>query len=198
MSPVKKPRPAAKKTASKSPKKSSAKKAAPKKKSSAAKGGKFSPRGKGKAAGPKKAPPKPKKKKSDAPKRRALPVAVEQELPENPEGLALARKVAALIADKKGENIVLLDVRGKTSYADYIVIASAESERQVAAMGENIETQMKNEGHAKVGSEGYETGQWVLIDFGDVVTHLFYRDVRDFYDLDGLWADAKRERIEAA
>ena len=112
---------------------------------------------------------------------------------ENPKALALARRIAELAADKKALDVVVLDVRGKTSYADYFVIASGESERQVAAMADHVAEELKKEGERPIGTEGQQTGQWVLLDFGDVVAHLFYADIRTFYDLEGLWADAPRD-----
>jgi len=97
--------------------------------------------------------------------------------------------------DKKADDVVILDVRGMTSYADYFVIASGASERQVTATAEHIREQLKSEGATLVGSEGYETGHWVLLDYGDCLVHLFLADARGFYDLEGLWHDAPRERV---
>lgn len=115
---------------------------------------------------------------------------------ENAKAKALAHKIANLVLDKKASDVVVLDVRGMTSYADYFVIASGESERQVAAMAEHVETRLREEDHLRpIGTEGRETGNWVLLDYGEVVTHLFFSEVRAFYDLEGLWADAPRERI---
>lgn len=145
-----------------------------------------SPRGK-KPAAPKKGAPR--KKKPATP---AAAAAVQA----NPEAEALARRIAGLALDKKALDVTLVDVRGKTSYADYFVIASGESDRQVAAIAEHIESTLKAEKQLRtVGTEGRETGNWVLLDYGDVVAHLFYSEQRAFYDLDGLWADARRERI---
>jgi ribosome-associated protein len=115
--------------------------------------------------------------------------------PENPRAKALAQRIAQLVLEKKAADVVILDVRGKTSYADYFIIASGESDRQVSAMAEHVETSLKQEGEMKVGSEGYETGQWVLLDYGEVVAHFFYNEVRAFYDLEGLWADASKEKV---
>jgi len=158
------------------------KKPAPKTKSKASRGTK----GPLKKRGAKK-PAAPRKKK---PATQASAAAI---VP-NPEAEALARRIGALALDKKGLDVTLYDVRGKTSFADYLVIASGESDRQVAAMAEHIETTLKAEkGLHTVGTEGRETGNWVLLDYGDVVVHLFYSEQRAFYDLDGLWADAHRE-----
>lgn len=106
-----------------------------------------------------------------------------------------ARAIAALLSEKKALDVVILDVRGLTSYADYLVVASGESERQVVAMAEHVEVKMKEGGLSVIGREGYETGHWVLLDYGEVVAHLLLADARSFYDLEGLWADAPRERV---
>jgi ribosome-associated protein len=115
---------------------------------------------------------------------------------ENPRAQALARKIAHLLSDKKGLDILILDVRGMTSYADYFVVASGESDRQVSAMAEHVLTNLKQtEDLRPIGHEGMETGQWVLLDFGEVVAHLFFTEARSHYDLEGLWADAPREKV---
>lgn len=135
----------------------------------------------------------PLKKKKPVKKVRAEAPAVAPA--ENPRAKQMAQRIAQLVLDKKASDVLILDVRGKASYADYMVLASGESDRQVSAMAENVLTQMKADGHRAVGSEGQETGNWVLIDFGEVVAHLFFQEVRGFYDLEGLWADAPREKV---
>jgi len=97
--------------------------------------------------------------------------------------------------DRKATDVVLLDVRGMTSYADYFVLASGDSERQVTATAENLRETLKMEGYRTIGTEGFDTGHWVLLDFGEVVVHVFFTEVRAFYDLDGLWADAPKEKV---
>jgi ribosome-associated protein len=114
---------------------------------------------------------------------------------EDAKASALAHRIAALALDKKADEVVILDVRGKTSYADYFLIASGESERQVNAIAEHVEAELKNDGVRPLGIEGRERGPWVLLDFGDVVAHFFFGEVRGFYDLEGLWTDAPRERV---
>ncbi|MFZ5469930.1 MAG: ribosome silencing factor, partial [Myxococcota bacterium] len=117
-------------------------------------------------------------------------------LRENEAARQLSRKIAELLLEKKALDVVILDVRGMTSYADYFVIASGDSERQVNAMAEHVETQLKEtQALRPVGVEGQQTGHWVLIDYGEVVTHLFFAEVRAFYDLEGLWTDAPREKV---
>jgi ribosome-associated protein len=110
-----------------------------------------------------------------------------------------SRPLAVLIAeaglDKKAEDVLVLDVRGLTSYADYFVLMTADSERQAGAIADSVDEKMKANGSTRVGAEGYETGRWILIDYGDVVAHVMSRDARGFYDLEGLWADAPRFQI---
>jgi ribosome-associated protein len=136
--------------------------------------------------------PAPPAKRARPPRQRAPSVVAPAE---NPEAKALAQKIAALVAEKKALDVVILDVRGKTSYADYLVVASGESERQVSSMADYVENKLKEEGTRPVGTEGYDTGHWVLLDYGEVVGHFFYTEVRTFYDLEGLWADAAKEKV---
>jgi ribosome-associated protein len=111
-----------------------------------------------------------------------------------------ARPRAMLVAqaglDKKAEDVLVLDVRGLTSYADYFVLMTADSERQAGAIADAVDERLKREGATKVGVEGYESGRWILIDYGDVVAHVFNPEARGFYDLEGLWADAPRFAVE--
>ena len=134
-------------------------------------------------------------RKKPARKKVALVPAAPPAPPENPQAHALARKIAHLLSDKKALDIVILDVRGMTSYADYFVVASGESDRQVSAMAEHVLVKVKEDGVRPIGTEGTETGQWVLLDFGEVVVHLFLAEMRAHYDLEGLWADAQREKV---
>lgn len=126
-----------------------------------------------------------------APKAAATPPA-----PAAPSKPDEARPVAMAIAqaglDKKAEDVTVLDVRGLTSYADYFVVMTTDSERQASAVADAVEQTMKAQGVTKVGVEGYEGGRWILVDYGDVVAHVMNRESRGFYDLEGLWADAPR------
>ena len=87
-------------------------------------------------------------------------------------------------------------MRGLAGYADYFVVMTADSDRQSAAIADHIEETMKRAGVSKVSVEGYETGSWVLLDYGDVLAHVMSRESRGFYDLEGLWADAPRFAVE--
>jgi ribosome silencing factor RsfS/YbeB/iojap len=98
---------------------------------------------------------------------------------------------AAYALEKKAINVRLLDVRGLSSLTDYLLLASGRSDRQVQAVAESVHLGLKKE-HATLplGVEGMKEGRWVLIDYGDVMVHVFQEPVRDFYDLDGLWSEA--------
>ena len=103
----------------------------------------------------------------------------------------LARLIVNLITDKKGENIVLMDLHEVSLIADYFVIGSASNERLLNAIVDNIRDEIKTQsGVYPLRIEGRGDSGWVLMDYGDVVVHLFSPEVRSYYDLEGLWADA--------
>ena len=142
-----------------------------------------------------KRPPGPLKTKALRPTTPAdeAAVAPRPEVEQQPDpGRSLALSIARAGHDKKAEDVLVLDVRGLTSYADYFVVMTADSERQASAIADHLDEQMKKQGTSRVGSEGYESGRWILIDYGDVVAHVMSREARGFYDLEGLWADAPR------
>ena len=93
---------------------------------------------------------------------------------------------------KKAHNIVVLDVRDLTSVADVFIICSGKSSRQVMAIAQHIKDALRREKIRPISVEGLTEGHWVLLDFGSVIFHIFYEPIRAFYDLDGLWIDAKR------
>jgi ribosome-associated protein len=97
--------------------------------------------------------------------------------------------------DKKATDVVVLNVAKLTSVADYLVLGSAESERQTHAIADHVEGILSSSGSAPLSMEGTGSSPWVLIDFGDVVAHIFRHDVREHYALERLWADAKRVRV---
>ena len=96
------------------------------------------------------------------------------------------------VLGRKALGVVLLDVEDLTSLADTFVICSGRSNRQVTAIAEHIRTELKKEGLTPLSIEGLKEGHWVLMDYGNIVVHVFYDPVRSFYDLEGLWADAPR------
>jgi ribosome-associated protein len=109
------------------------------------------------------------------------------------QGKALACARAAI--DKKAEHVKVLDLSGLSGFTDYFVICGGMSDRQVQAIAENVEFAMESAGHELIASEGYNEGRWVLMDFGDVVVHIFLDALREYYDLENLWVDAPRVKI---
>ena len=104
-------------------------------------------------------------------------------------------RIAALAGlEKKAENLAVLDLRQMGTYADFLVLMSGGSDRQVEAIANAVDDALRKAGHRPIGVEG--TGAWVLIDTGDVVVHVFQQEAREFYDLDRLWADAPRLKVE--
>jgi ribosome-associated protein len=95
-------------------------------------------------------------------------------------------------AGRKSEHVVVLDVHRLTSLADVFIVCSGRSNRQVSAIGEYVVATLKKNGIKPLSVEGLKEGQWVLLDYGDVIIHIFYEALREFYDLEGLWADAQR------
>ena len=104
----------------------------------------------------------------------------------------LLKKIEKILSDKKAENILTYDVRDKSSLADYFVIANGNSDSQVRALVENVEEKMHKAGYAAKETEGHRSGAWVLIDFGDVIVHIFDRENRQFYNLERIWNDGKK------
>ena len=96
------------------------------------------------------------------------------------------------ILGKKALNVVALDVAEMTSYADVFIFCSGRSNRQVIAIADYIQTDLKKHKIKPLSVEGTKDGHWVLLDYGHVIIHVFYEPVREFYDLEGLWVDAKR------
>jgi len=97
--------------------------------------------------------------------------------------------VAALL-DKKAEKLVVLNLTGLTAMSDYFVLATATSGRQSQALADAVEAALKAEGRRPLSVEGYQGGTWILLDFGDVVFHVFHDEARRFYGLERLWGDA--------
>ena len=94
--------------------------------------------------------------------------------------------------EKKARNVVALELAGLTDIADYFVLASGTGERHVLTISEAVEHGTKEKGITPFSTEGYEEGRWVIIDYGDVVVHVFLESLRELYDLENLWIEAKR------
>lgn len=109
----------------------------------------------------------------------------------------LALAVAAAALDSKALNVEIIDVRGKVDYSDYVVVMSGRSDRQVAALARNIEQAvLRDQGARCIGVEGMPHAAWLLMDYGDVIVHIFHQDTRGYYDLETLWIDAARVAVE--
>ena len=109
----------------------------------------------------------------------------------------LTQLVATCLLEKKARNVVVLNVEGRVSYCDHLVLCTANSARQVRSLAEHIARTLKPMGKRPMGMEGVQTGQWALVDLGDVVLHIFDPDSRGHYDLDGLWIDVPRISLES-
>jgi ribosome-associated protein len=108
--------------------------------------------------------------------------------------LSLEPYLKAVLA-KKAREPVVLDVGELTSIADAFIICSGRSNRQVMAIAEHIQVELKKQGIRPLSVEGNKEGHWTILDYGDVVIHVFFESVREFYDLEGLWIDARRIAI---
>jgi ribosome-associated protein len=97
-----------------------------------------------------------------------------------------------LISERKAIDPVLFEVGRLTSITDYFLVTSGNSARQVQAISQHVSRRMKEEGFRPFGVEGVEEGHWVLMDYSDVIIHIFYHPLREFYDLEGLWIEAPR------
>ena len=98
--------------------------------------------------------------------------------------------------DKKAEGAVILNIGKLSSIADYLLICSASSDRQVQSIANSIEDGLKKKKVRSLSVEGVREGRWALIDYGDVIAHIFLEPVREFYNLEGLWPEAPRVEIE--
>jgi ribosome-associated protein len=108
-------------------------------------------------------------------------------------GQKLALTIAQVALEHKALNVEIIDVHGKVDYSDYVVVMSGRSDRQVSALGRNIEEGVRKKlGTRCLGIEGMPQGTWLLMDYGDVVVHVFHEDTRGYYDLETLWIDAAR------
>jgi ribosome-associated protein len=99
---------------------------------------------------------------------------------------------AHALLDRKVIDLVILEVKDLSSFTDYFLICSGNSDRQVQAVAAHVEERLSQEGLHPLGMEGKREGRWVLLDYGDVVVHVFYHPVREFYDLERLWSEAPR------
>ena len=137
-----------------------------------------------------KATPGVKKAPLAAPKRAAGRKAPVPETASPARELAVAMAVAGL--DKKAVGVEILDVRGRVDYADFLVLMTGRSDRHVSSIAQGIEEELGKKKIAPISVEGMSVATWVLLDYGDVVVHVFQEDTRQLYDIEGLWMDASR------
>ena len=114
-------------------------------------------------------------------------------VPKSPErgADAAARALHAVLTsleDSKAEDIVTIDIAGKSALGDFMVVVSGRSSRHVMAIADHLMTDLKDEGHGNARVEGLETGDWVLIDGGDIIIHVFRPEIREFYNIEKMWA----------
>ncbi|MFA7382433.1 MAG: ribosome silencing factor [Desulfurivibrionaceae bacterium] len=109
--------------------------------------------------------------------------------------LELARFAALAALDKKAEDLVILDVRGLSSITDFFVIMSGRSTRHVQGLAQAVDEALRHKNVKDGNTEGLNEGHWVLLDYNDVIVHIFYNEDRNFYNIEGLWHDAPRVEI---
>ena len=133
-------------------------------------------------------------RKPDASRR--APVEVHSRATEDAQKTALAIATAAL--DKKAVNVQILDVSGRVDYADYLVLMSGRADRHVVSIADAIEETLGKQTPRRkpAAVEGRREGNWIVLDYGDVVAHVFQEEARTFYDLDSLWQDARRVPVD--
>jgi len=98
--------------------------------------------------------------------------------------------------ERKAKNLTILGVKELSSFTDYFIICSGSSDRQVRAIADSIEKRMKESGVLPLGVEGRQSAGWLLMDYGDVVVHVFHEPVREFYDIERLWSEASVMKVE--
>jgi ribosome-associated protein len=108
----------------------------------------------------------------------------------------LVKLAVFALEDVKAQDITTIDVRGKTSITDFMVIASGTSNRHVKSLVDNVLEKVKEKGVRPLGSEGLDTGEWALLDLGDIVVHVMLPTARQFYDLERLWQGAEQNRAQ--
>lgn len=108
----------------------------------------------------------------------------------------LTEKITSLIFNKKGYDVKVLDLRKLTTMSDYFIICTADSDTQVKAIADEIDKSLRDEGIKSWHKEGYKALSWVLLDYVDVIVHVFKKDARTFYNLEKLWGDAQVINVE--
>jgi len=118
-------------------------------------------------------------------------------LPDDSMGFVLAERTCWHLLEKKAEDLVVMDLRGRSDVCDFFVLASGRSSIQVKALAKHLHKELLGAGHKPKGLEGMEDGRWALLDFFDVVVHIFHTEVREYYQLEKLWGDAPRLDLDS-
>ena len=109
--------------------------------------------------------------------------------------ISVSKKMASMaveaLEDRKGEDVKVIDISEISTLADYFIIAGGSNINQVQAMADSVQEKLGREGHMTKNVEGYESGNWILLDFGDIIVHVFDNENRLFYDLERIWRDGK-------
>ena len=108
----------------------------------------------------------------------------------------LARRICKAASDKKADEVITMDMRGVMFSTDYFVVCSAQTATQVRAIADNIQSELEQDGIQFSHREGYHEGEWILLDYGDVVVHIFKEENRQYYALEQLWSEAKIKLYE--
>ena len=116
----------------------------------------------------------------------------ETTMPDGSDGWLLAERVCWHLLEKKGTDLVILDLRGRSDVCDFFVLASGNSDVQVRALAKNVQDQLVSIKQKTAGIEGVNEGRWALLDYFDVVVHIFQEEVRDYFQMERLWGDAGR------
>jgi ribosome-associated protein len=112
------------------------------------------------------------------------------------DSITLANRISELIFNKKGYDVKILDLKEVASFTDYFIICSADSDTQVKAIADEVDKSLRDQGMKSWHKEGYRALNWVLLDYVDVVVHIFKKDVREYYNLEKLWGDAPVVEVE--
>lgn len=107
----------------------------------------------------------------------------------------IAMQIAEVLDAKKGEDIVIIDVQGKASYADYLVLGTGMNVKHVSSLADAIEDELAKKQITVARKDGHRTGEWIVMDFKDIMVHLFVEEKRHFYNIEKMWGDAKKIQL---
>lgn len=108
---------------------------------------------------------------------------------------ATALQIAEVLDAKKGEDVLIIDVEGMASYADFLVLGTGLNVKHVVALADSVEDELAKQNLFVKRKDGHRTGEWVVMDFGDILVHIFVEDKRHFYNIEKMWSDAKKIEV---